>query len=94
LVSEGGDYALIKLRKDCREKFSNHAYVGVSLARISTSRRGRTKQQASELQMMEHLLKNKKRIRTGVMFTEAAPDTIEHIKNTYSVRVTRAAAAA
>lgn len=75
-VSEGGDYALLKVKKDKRDKYSGHAYVGVPLSRVSTSVRGRNRQQAMEVEMMEHLFKAKRRIRSGVMFTEAANDAI------------------
>ena len=47
-------------------------------------------------EMMEHLLTNKKRISTGVMFTEASNEAIDHIKKTYQpaiARVTRHQAA-
>jgi hypothetical protein len=86
-VSEGIEYALLKVRKEQREKYAGHAYVGVPLARVS--KRGRTHQQTLEVQMMEHLFKTRRRIRSGVMFTEAAPETIEYIKHAYTVRVTR-----
>ena len=43
-------------------------------------------------EMMEHLLKHKKQIRSGVLFTVASPETIEYIRKTYKpaeARVTR-----
>lgn len=75
-LSDMGEYALLKIKKEVREaKYSSHSYVAVCLKlKPKTTQLQRQKE---GVQMIQHLLLTKKRrIRTGVMFTQATQEAI------------------
>ena len=79
-INEG--YALLKIIKEKRELYANHAYVAVTIKSGKQSK-----------DSMSDILAKKKHMRGGVMFTQAQDRSVlEYIKNAYQppqMRVTR-----
>ena len=98
-MTEQGEYALLKIKKEFRDKkYSSHTYVAVSL-KLSTSKapryQTRGQRQREGVQLIEHLFMQKRRIRTGIMFTQATDEAIEYLfRMAPTTRVTRQQASA
>jgi hypothetical protein len=69
-----GDFRLIRIKEECREKFGGHELVAASLKRLSMSP---SKREGQMQAAMEQLM-NEKQLKE-VIFTNASPDAVAHL---------------